>query len=65
MSAKTPSPFNVRCAACEHVWTAAWLPIEAMKFATLTKNLHCPNCGNGPKKIYAAPRQATVMGRRT
>jgi len=51
----TRSPFNVQCDKCQHVWTAAWLPMEARTFAKVTARLHCPSCGNGPKEIFAAP----------
>lgn len=51
------NPFNVRCGKCSHVWTAAWLPMEASVFAKLAGRLHCPNCGNGPKQLFAAPSQ--------
>ena len=48
-------PFNVKCGACKHVWTAAWLPMEASLFGKVAKAIHCPACGNGPKGIHVAP----------
>lgn len=48
------SPFNVRCEACTHVWTAAWLPMEAGLFARLTARLFCPSCGRGGVAIKVA-----------
>ena len=47
-------PFNVNCAECSHTWAAAYLPMEVTKFAKVTSNLHCPNCGAGSKKIFVA-----------
>jgi len=54
-------PFNVRCGKCGHVWTAAWLPMEASLFAKVTGKPHCPSCGNGPKAIYVAQGE-TITG---
>lgn len=48
------APFNVRCEPCGYIWTAAWLPMPMGRLAKLTGSLHCPNCGNGPKKIFLA-----------
>jgi hypothetical protein len=59
-----PNPFNVRCGECEHVWTAALLPMEMAAAARLLMNVRCPNCGNGPKKIFCAPGAALKQGRR-
>jgi hypothetical protein len=55
-------PFNVRCGKCDHLWPAAWLPMEVSLFAKATSNLHCPSCGNGPKGIYVAPSPNIVKG---
>lgn len=49
------SPMNVKCGKCNHVWTAAWLPMEMRKVAKVIGKLHCPACGNDAKDIYLAP----------
>lgn len=41
-------PFWVQCTACQHIWAAAYLPMEVKTFAKCAK-ASCPNCGNGPK----------------
>lgn len=48
------APVNVACEPCGHVWTAAWTPMLMSKMAKLMGSLHCPNCSNGPKKIFLA-----------
>ena len=52
--AEERKPFNVSCGDCSHTWAAAYLPMEATKFARVTSKLHCPNCGAGSKRIFVA-----------
>lgn len=53
----TKKPFFVMCgdSNCKHCWPAAYLPMEASKFARATMNLRCPMCGHAKPVI---PRQA-------
>lgn len=54
---ESKKPFFVMCgdAACKHCWPAAYLPMEMGKFASATKGLRCPMCGNRKPVI---PKQA-------
>lgn len=52
------SPLNVRCGSCQHVWTAAWLPMEMALVARTVGRAHCPACGTGPKGLFVAPGEA-------
>ena len=51
-------PLNVRCAACEHVWTVAYLPMELATAAMALKRATCPKCGE-TQRIYFAPAVTT------
>lgn len=50
-------PFNVRCAGCEHVWTAAYTPLPIETFGKLLKGLCCPMCGGDSTKIFLAKKE--------
>lgn len=50
-------PFLVSCSKCEHVWPAAWLPMEVAKFAKVAQNQRCPSCGKGPKGVFVASKE--------
>ena len=65
MSDAPRNPFTVQCGECQHVWAAAWLPMEAGLFGKVTSNLHCPSCGNGPKGIFCTPGKLTSPGEKT
>ena len=43
---------RVFCGDCKHTWIVAYLPMDAMKVAKLTKGLMCPKCANSSKRIY-------------
>lgn len=45
------TPQHVGCVLCEHVWVAAWLPMDTTRFAALMSGLHCPACGAGAKSL--------------
>ena len=45
-------PYEVQCDACDHRWTAAYLPMDRRAFVRIAKNLHCPMCGAGARKIF-------------
>ena len=45
-------PFDVRCGACEHKWSAAYIPMELGNFAKLIKGLSCPMCGQDSSKLF-------------
>lgn len=45
-------PFNVRCGACGHVWTAAYTPMGMTRLGKVLKNIHCPACGEPSKNIF-------------
>ena len=49
---KTPSWW--RCGKCGHVWIAVYLPMNLTTAATILKHAHCPMCGQGPKRLFAA-----------
>lgn len=53
-------PFWVKCGACSHVWTAAYLPMEARLFAKVAKQC-CPMCGAGPKNVFIAKQKDGVL----
>lgn len=45
-------PFDVRCANCKLVWTAAYLPMQMALAAIVLGNLHCPACGQDSTLIF-------------
>ena len=45
-------PFNVRCGACGHVWTAAYTPMGMTRLGKVLKGIHCPACGEPSKNIF-------------
>jgi formate dehydrogenase maturation protein FdhE len=45
-------PMQVQCVQCGHVWTAAYLPMEMGKVATLLKRVMCPMCAAGVKDLF-------------
>lgn len=45
-------PFNARCGACGHVWTAAYLPMGLERMAKLLKGLCCVACGEPSRNIF-------------
>lgn len=51
------TPMWLRCGACQHVWVAAWLPMELGKVGRLLKRTHCPACAGGPRKIFLARKR--------
>lgn len=38
-------PTYCRCAKCQHVWVAVYVPIAAETFARICKRVTCPMCG--------------------
>lgn len=44
-------PQNVQCAECLHVWIGFYLPQPISVVAKQMKNLTCPKCGTGSKRI--------------
>jgi hypothetical protein len=54
MTDSLKSPFNVRCGDCQHVWAAAWLPMEMFKVAKIVRHLTCPKCAAPSKRIFMA-----------
>jgi hypothetical protein len=53
-------PFLVQCGKCQHVWAAAYLPMEVSLFAKAAKAV-CPMCGNGPKGIFIPKQHDGVL----
>lgn len=49
MNDKTPQ--HVQCRQCQHVWIAAYLPMDAGVFARLMTALHCPMCAADATEI--------------
>jgi Zn finger protein HypA/HybF involved in hydrogenase expression len=45
------NPMSVRCADCAHIWVGLYLPQPISIAAKLMKNLTCPKCGAGSKRI--------------
>lgn len=60
MSGEPRKPFWVKCSACQHIWAAAYAPMEASKFAKAI-NSCCPNCAQGPKGIFIAKQKDGVL----
>lgn len=54
-------PFWVKCSACQHVWAAAYAPMELAAMARLLKSARCPNCAHGPKGIFIAKQDNGVL----
>lgn len=52
--------FWVKCRACNHTWIAAYLPMEATKFAKVAK-ARCPMCAASPKNIFVAKQKNGVL----
>lgn len=48
------TPFRVRCGKCQHVWTAAYLPMEVGSCCRLLKGVRCPMCAAGGREIFLA-----------
>jgi len=48
---KSTNPQHVRCADCGHVWIGLYLPQPISTAAKIMKNLCCPMCGAGAKRI--------------
>ena len=46
------NPMNVRCGVCDHVWVAAYMPMDVSDLVKITKNLRCPMCAAPAKEIY-------------
>lgn len=38
-------PFWVKCGSCQHVWAAAYFPMDASRMAKVAKQC-CPYCGH-------------------
>lgn len=53
-------PFWVKCGACCHIWTAAYLPMELDKFATVAK-ASCPMCAEPPRNVFIAKQKGGVL----
>lgn len=44
--AETPRlPFNVVCAGCGAIWTAAYVPMPLATMAAVLRDCRCPWCG--------------------
>lgn len=39
-------PFWAKCSACQHIWAAAYYPIDLGTMAKILKRAACPKCGN-------------------
>lgn len=48
---KPTNPQQVKCADCNHVWIGFYLPQPISIAAKIMKNLCCPMCGAGSKRI--------------
>jgi hypothetical protein len=48
---KQSKPLKVRCAACDHSWAVAYMPLEVSVIVKIVKNAHCPACGASPRRI--------------
>jgi rubredoxin len=53
-------PFWVKCGACGHIWTAAYLPMVAEAFARAAK-ASCPMCAAPPKQVFIAKQKHGVL----
>ena len=49
------NPQNVVCHECNHVWVGMYLPQPISVAAKMMRNLTCPKCGTGSKRIGMAP----------
>ena len=47
-------PFWAKCWGCGHCWPAAYLPMPMGLAGKVLGKLHCPMCGEGPKKVGIA-----------
>lgn len=45
MSDLGDKPFWAKCWSCEHIWPAAYLPMEMAKAAKVLRAATCPKCG--------------------
>jgi len=57
----TKRPMQVQCGKCAHEWTAAYLPMEMGKVATLLKRVMCPMCCAATKDIFCLQDKIGVM----
>ena len=57
------NPFDVRCGACGHVWTAAYTPMEMGRMAALLKGVRCPACGEPSKNIFLVRKARVALSR--
>jgi len=48
---RATNPQQVKCADCEHVWIGFYLPQPISVAAKMMKNICCPKCGAGAKRI--------------
>jgi hypothetical protein len=63
MSDEQKQPLLVRCSKCNHVWTAAWLPMPLGVAGRLLKRIACPVCAASSRSIYLYdPKQADQDG---
>lgn len=53
-------PMRVQCGKCDHIWPAAYLPMEMGKVAALLKRVMCPMCGAAAKDIFCL--ESTLIG---
>lgn len=61
MNTEAKIPFMTRCTKCNHVWTAAYLPMELTAFSKLAKGLCCPMCGAGSKDIRTTEQESGAV----
>lgn len=49
---KERKPFWAKCSQCQHIWAAAYLPMNMTQAGEIFKRVRCPNCAS--KKVLVA-----------
>lgn len=61
MSGAGDKPFWCRCSRCQHVWPAAYLPMEMNKLAAIMSRTICPKCAARGKSLNPARQDDGVL----
>lgn len=54
-------PFCAKCKDCDHVWIAAYYPMDMVTFGAIMRDLRCPMCGVGANYITPAKQADGVL----